>query len=371
MSLNDNSTLLTAVSPETPCGKDLEYDDPLFGEMVRAAQRIPEKEMGNATLPPKEPDWNEVESKALHLLPRSKDLRIAVYLTKAWVHARGFEGLVAGLELILSLLQRYWDTVYPKLDPAEGNDPTERINTLYSLCDPETMLENIQRVTLVNFQALGKFSFYDIQLGLGHLKPPEASDHPPPKMSVIEAAFNNVKLDELKAITKDVAQSMDNASAVESFVTEKVGAKRTVNLSSLLDLLNQIHSILMAHLRRRTGDGASNEGVNVSATAPDSSPNRLNEKSKTVGEKEHNLVSSTLNTESNITKITCREDVVYLLDLICDYFKKHEPSSPVPLLLQRAKGLIDKDFIDILQDLTPAGVEQAKLLGGVSTDKKK
>ena len=34
-----------------------------------------------------------------------------------------------------------------------------------------------------------------------------------------------------------------------------------------------------------------------------------------------------------------------------------EPSSPVPLLLQRAKRLFAKDFLEILRDLTPGGVD--------------
>ena len=68
-------------------------------------------------------------------------------------------------------------------------------------------------------------------------------------------------------------------------------------------------------------------------------------------------------------EINSREDVVRVLDMACDYFKRHEPSSPVPLLLQRAKSLVAKDFMEILRDLTPAGVSQAEQIGGVFTQK--
>jgi type VI secretion system protein ImpA len=40
----------------------------------------------------------------------------------------------------------------------------------------------------------------------------------------------------------------------------------------------------------------------------------------------------------------------------------------VPLLLRRAKGLVAKDFMEILNDLTPDGVSQAKLIGGLAKD---
>ena len=65
-------------------------------------------------------------------------------------------------------------------------------------------------------------------------------------------------------------------------------------------------------------------------------------------------------------QINSQEDVIRVLDMACEYFKQHEPSSPVPLLLQRAKRLVAKDFMEILRDLTPAGVTQAEEISGVS-----
>ena len=48
--------------------------------------------------------------------------------------------------------------------------------------------------------------------------------------------------------------------------------------------------------------------------------------------------------------IRSRDDAIRVLDQICEYFRKNEPSSPVPLLLQRAKRLLSKDFMEILRD---------------------
>jgi type VI secretion system protein ImpA len=64
-------------------------------------------------------------------------------------------------------------------------------------------------------------------------------------------------------------------------------------------------------------------------------------------------------------EIRNRDDVTRTLDRLCDYFRKHEPSSPVPLLLQRAKSLVAKDFLAILRELTPDGVAQAEVIVGV------
>jgi type VI secretion system protein ImpA len=57
--------------------------------------------------------------------------------------------------------------------------------------------------------------------------------------------------------------------------------------------------------------------------------------------------------------------VLRILDALCDYYARNEPSSPVPMLLTRAKRLVDKSFIDIIRDLAPAGLAEAEVIGGV------
>ncbi|MBN3807358.1 type VI secretion system protein TssA, partial [Paraburkholderia sp. Ac-20336] len=66
--------------------------------------------------------------------------------------------------------------------------------------------------------------------------------------------------------------------------------------------------------------------------------------------------------------ITDRQDVIRVLDKICAYYERHEPSSPVPLLLLRARRLVDKSFMEILQDLAPEGMSQARQVGGIENE---
>jgi type VI secretion system protein ImpA len=56
---------------------------------------------------------------------------------------------------------------------------------------------------------------------------------------------------------------------------------------------------------------------------------------------------------------------VSALEALCEYYARAEPSSPVPMLLQRAKRLVDKGFMDIMRDLAPGGVAEAEVIGGV------
>jgi type VI secretion system protein ImpA len=53
-----------------------------------------------------------------------------------------------------------------------------------------------------------------------------------------------------------------------------------------------------------------------------------------------------------------------MLDRICAYYDRHEPASPLPMLLRRCKRLASASFLDIVRDLAPAGLPQVEILRG-------
>src|SRR3546814_5695753 len=59
ISVVDVPLLLTAVSADSPCGDDLEYDAS-FLELERAAQGQPERQMGDAVLAAEPAEWRKV-----------------------------------------------------------------------------------------------------------------------------------------------------------------------------------------------------------------------------------------------------------------------------------------------------------------------
>ena len=67
-------------------------------------------------------------------------------------------------------------------------------------------------------------------------------------------------------------------------------------------------------------------------------------------------------------RIENSQDVVRRLDELCEYYAKNEPSSPIPLLLERAKRLVDKSFLDLLNDLAPGGVSELQVVSGRTDD---
>jgi type VI secretion system protein ImpA len=353
MSSVDIDQLLTPITDEMPAGDDLEYD-PEYGELVLAAQRKPEQRMGDQFIPAVEPDWTAVFEKSTTLFSRSKDYRIAVNLTNAAFQKDGFAGLADGLSVIRLLTEQFWDGVYPLLDAEDNNDPSFRVNALIALNDENGTLGLVRSTPMVESRAMGKFSLRDYLVATGDLATVAtetvdendaaegnegngAGDSGPPQISHIDAAFMDVDIDDLQLTQASIERAAEEVSAVSALLTDLVGTMDAPDLDPLSQELWQVNNVLVDHLARRgVGDGI--EAADDSAGESGGS------------------VSGQINS---------RDDALLMLDRICDYFARHEPSSPVPLLLRRAKRLVAADFLEILKDMTPDGVHQAESIAGV------
>ncbi|MDE9402804.1 hypothetical protein NB851_029300, partial [Pseudomonas aeruginosa] len=53
---------------------------------------------------------------------------------------------------------------------------------------------------------------------------------------------------------------------------------------------------------------------------------------------------------------------------LLEYYVRHEPSSPVPVLLKRAKTLVTADFAEIVRNLIPDGISQFETLRGPESE---
>ena len=216
MSVIDIEELLSEIAAAAPCGEDLEYD-PAFAEMEELAQETPERQYGDTIIPAEPPDWRSVRKTALTLFERTRDLRVAVYLTRALLHVDGLAGFADGLALVDGLIERYWDTVYPQLDPEDDNDPTLRVNTIVALCDPATTLRALRETPLVTSRVLGRFSLRDIQIAAGVLTPMTTGESAElPTQAKIDGAFQEVGPESVQATATVVTEAMARAEGIEA-----------------------------------------------------------------------------------------------------------------------------------------------------------
>ena len=352
MSAIDLTRLLQEVAPNDPSGPNLEYD-PAFGEVERIAQGKPEQVMGATVIPAEEPNWRELKTKTLALLGRSKDLRAGLHLTRALLRTDGFPGYADALGLLQGYVEKYWDSFHPLLDPDDGNDPTMRVNILVSLCDAETGLRAVRETPFVSGRTLGRFALRDVLVATGQLPAPATPQggKPPATLAEIDAAFMECDPADLKATTEAVAQSAERVGALEAKLTAHVGPTRAASFAELTKLLKSASQILAERLSRR---GLGEAPGAAETTAPGAKP----------------AAGAAAGPKPMSGEILSREDAIRVLDKVSEYFARNEPSSPVPLLLHRAKRLVSKNFMEIVKDIAPAGLAQVETVGGVKGSEK-
>src|SRR5580765_3297642 len=128
----DVEDLLKPVADGKPCGEDFSYH-PSLQALETLTQGTPEVEMGEFKKAAEEPNWKEVRDQAIEVLKQSKHLTPGIIVTVSLLKIGGLEGFRDGLALVRGMTERYWAELYPKLDPGDNNDPTERLNILRQL----------------------------------------------------------------------------------------------------------------------------------------------------------------------------------------------------------------------------------------------
>lgn len=329
---------LLAETPEAPpCGPNLEYDA-AFLELEQSAKGKPGQEFGGTVIQPEEPDWATVGERAVSLLKRTKDLRVAVYLTRALVNTDGVSGLNLGLKLILQLLERFWDHVHPALDPEFNNDPTMRVNALAPLVDSGGLLRDFGKSPFLQSRSVGRILVRDVEIALGKQPAPQGAAMTLEQLTAMARAI----ADEDRSALAYPEEAQQTLLALNSLLLKKVDAARVVDVKPMANILSSLvsmsNTVLAAMTPAQGGvDGASvgGESQGVPARAGASS-----------GE------------------IRNRDDALRLLDRVCDYLERHEPTNPAPLLIRRAKRLMVMNFVDIIRDIAPESMNQVETITG-------
>ncbi|MCC5863641.1 MAG: type VI secretion system protein TssA [Wenzhouxiangella sp.] len=345
----DIDRLLQPVSEDHPCGDDLDdfVFSPEFGELQRLGQGREEHVMGDEVIPAEEPDWRAVRKAAEDLFGTVKSLRVAVLLTKAVTVRDGLPGMAAGLGLIRAMLERYWDQVDPLIE--DDGDATERMHTLGELGTVEGFIRLVRRCELVASQAIGRFTLRDYLIASDHLEVPAGEQAP--QLSTINQALMDTEIEALQATISALDKVLEHASAIEALFNEKVSAADQLSLTEIVRLGRHVRPAVQEALERRGIVAAASGEAAAAAAAGDGQPAAAPQVVAAPGE------------------IHSREDVIKALDRISEWFNKNEPSSPIPLLMQRAKRLVSQDFMSILKDLAPDGLKQIEMISGSKKEK--
>jgi type VI secretion system protein ImpA len=351
------SDLLRSHGDDAPSGENLEYD-PAFMSLEIAAQPGEERQIGDQIIAAEDPDHQEVITQAMDVLGRSHDLRAAVFLAYSYLRTRGFPGFAEVTGYIRGVVEQFWDTCHPQLDPDDDNDPTMRVNAIMALADPRTILPGIRSAPLTESRTFGRFSLRDMLIAEGEIAAPEGAENLPDRAQIL-AAFQDTNTERMSGLRAAIAQAHDDVRAVIKVFDDNAPAHNT----KLDDLVRALRQVLDRFEDAGIGDPA--------AAAADADAGTAADEGGGDGEAAGSAAPAGGGRGGGVAlpgAITNQNDVRNTLDRLMQYYAKFEPSSPVPVLLARAKRLVGADFMTIIRELAPEGEGNVNLIAGIKSD---
>lgn len=338
----DARALLEPIPGEQPCGQNPDATGVLgtfdalrlFGQ-PRSPEAPPDADDGDKEAAKARPpiEWEKIRDQALENLSKSKDLRLLAYLGTALLRTDGLPAFNQTLTTASQWLESYWPQVYPPLD----EDALERRNALNCFADPMAVVDRVWRLPLVVSRQHGRYSLRDIDIARGQAVPGPLEAKP--EESSIRLAFKELPVEELSAIERSVTEGMAALNSIDARMRSEGGPDMAPEFAPLLTHLAKLAKVYHEELATRveTGGGA--------AVGADGQP--IAAAGFTGG------------------AINSRGDAIRALDAVADYFRRNEPSSPIPLFVDRAKRLVAKDFLEVLADIAPEAVTVARSAGGL------
>lgn len=325
----DFDLLVRPISESAPCGVDLdgaavlgEFDRlRVFGQMTPRADGV---------------DWSALRRLATDALSQSKDLRPLAHLAVAELRLSGLANFVVALEAAVTWLNGYWDEVYPRID----DDAILRQNSLDAFADRMAVIDALRRFPLVSHRQLGAFSLRDVEIALGTMQPAEGEESAATEAQ-IETAFSSADVDALSDLMAQAARAVAASAAIETVMREKTRGEAVPDLRLLTEALRKIQDLLVPHLKSLEHSAQADEGPGGEHAAGNTG------RTAAVG------------------PIRTREDAIRSLEAVAEFFRRNEPSSPVPLFADRARRLITMDFVQLLGDIAPGALPEVKGAAGL------
>lgn len=322
------------LSGDAPCGENLEDSQLLasFDAFRLFGQSVP--------LNPA-PVWREVESKSRAALDQSKDFRLLAHYGAAVLRTEGLPAFLGTLGVAAHWLEQHWAQVYPLVD----DDAILRKNALNSFADRMAIVDGVRRLPILRHPVLGTFTLRDFEIATGQQPKPDGEEVP--DEAAMRAVIAATAADELAALQASVAASLDSLKAIETKMREEGGSESAPTFDPLVSQLVQLQRLL------KDGLAAHPEGAGTTTTSADGAPAANGAAPRSGG---------------SLQAINSRQDAIVALDAVATYFRLNEPSSPIPLFIERAKRLVAKDFLEVLADIAPDAVSTARSAGGLKDE---
>jgi type VI secretion system protein ImpA len=320
----DVEALVRPLGESAPCGTDLEDTQQMA---AIDAFRV----FGQAMPLNADTDWRAINDAALDALGTSRDFRLLAHVAAAKLRLEGLQPLVESLGVASRWLENYFDDVYPRID----DDAVRRKNALNCFADRMAVIDALRRVPLVSNRQLGSFSLRHVEIAAGRQAPGVEEAASPPTEALIEGAFSAAPQEDLGQLVTSIDAGLAALKSIELAMVSKQGVQAAPDTRPLSEVMGRMRDIVAKHVFAPTVE-TGDEGT-ASAAPAGGVPGQ----------------------------IRSREDAIRSLDAVAEYFRRSEPSSPVPMFVERAKRLISRNFLEVLAELAPDSLAEVKRVGGI------
>lgn len=345
-----NESLLFPISPDTPTGPDLSFS-PEFDQIAELRRfDDPTLDQGEWVRDIKSADWPGVARICSELLStRTKDLRLAGWMTEALAHTRGFAGMAEGLNACAGLCETFWDALHPQADkdvPLEepGERFGQRIGNLTWLLTQVVEIAHTQPLIVgkADSAAFGRRIIEAVR----SRKPSDADADQEPNEAQIAQALAQTPADGLMDSLEGAQAALDAVARLQAVVDAQLGLEGP-NFSTARTALQDTQHMLKRFAKERgllqTTEADSTETASAAETTASSVP-----------------------AFSGGAPAT-RAQALAQLRQVAEYFRRTEPHSPVAYLADKAARWgevpLHQWLRSVLKD--PASLAQIEELLGV------
>jgi type VI secretion system protein ImpA len=325
--------LLQEISVGQPCGMDCSFSNEFLNINNARKQDDLLLEQGDWVADPKQADWSLVEAWSIELLNgKTKDLRLYTWLTEAWSHLYGFEGIARCLELYQRSLVKYWLQLHPAI---EDGDLDQRLGLLEGFIVQLPGL--IRQVSLIGQSPFYSLKDYEIFLYQHHQKRKQQSEE-----------------------TEEQENSAQDLLQFEQLLLNTPKPLQQQNYQYILEIQHQWQQFktVLDGLLGSEGPGFAAADAQLEAifvtiqrlylkqttSLPELTAQSFDEVQRTQNPAENPAIPSPhqmIETWQHSIQLNGQHHIVHraqamkVLQEIADYFQIHEPHSPVSYMLQK------------------------------------
>ncbi|NRR30312.1 type VI secretion system protein TssA [Oxalobacteraceae bacterium] len=322
--------LLNPISDSQPAGADLSFAPDL--DAIAQARRFddPSLDQGEWVTDLKEADWDFVVTRCAALLAdKSKDLKLAVWLTEAASKRHHLRGLAEGYRVLAGLIERFWDLgLYPE---ADGDDHDQRIGNLSWILARTPAL--LREVPLTEGRATA-YSTIDFEtarkLANSSNGSSSAAANGQPKLADLETAKRNNSPQFCAAFAADARYCMDALQELERASDARLGHD-SPGFSTARDAIET-----MLHAMPATAVAVVDAGANGGNAGA-----QENSAGFTESPAGYNVVPVQSGPPGAIQN---RTQAIAQLRAVAEFFRRTEPHSPVSYFAEKAANAGEQDL---------------------------